>query len=561
VKKITSLSLCFFGCMPILLFGQVPPDSTSFISPVEHTIRLAGSFAELRSNHFHSGIDIKSTAGLDGDPILSSDMGYISRIKVESSGYGNALYIDHPNGYTTVYAHLSEFSPEIERYVKKIQNKTESFPVDIYVDAKKFNFKKGEKIGSMGNTGRSSAPHLHFEIRETLSERPVLPSKFNIKTKDTVAPKITGVYVYELDEDGYEVNKVQVRIVKEGNGYVTKPDVIKVNADYAGIGIVAYDQTNGQANKNGVYNLTISNSDSLYFNAQFDRLDFNESKAINDIIDYKHYQKFGTKIMKLFASECSPLSNYKQNSGLGLLPLSDGSPSFYRVKVSDDYQNFSTFEIGLSKVTQSNIDRSNGKDLVQCGVRDTIRLESGTKIILSEKSLYQSQEIVVQEELAEGSYSISILSNGTPAHDPFKIVIPNHTDEKFILTKVDKNGRRVNFGGYISQGNFINYLDEFGTYRLEKDLIAPSINRSAVTTKESSKQYLFSISDNLRSDSGLGDLSIDCKACGQWVLYYFDKKNSQIIIDQRDILPNCKSLLVVARDFSGNQTELNQPIR
>jgi len=225
-----------------LAFSQLDPDSTSFIPPIKYKLKLAGSFAELRTNHFHSGIDIKSKDGTGGDDIIAAESGFISRIKIQSGGYGRALYMDHPNGYTTVYAHLDEFDSSVEAFVEDIQVSVEQFEVDIYLPPGKFTFNQGEKIGVLGNTGRSYAPHLHFEIRETTSERPVMPALFNIKVEDNIPPVIKEVYVYELDEYGNPLNKKKVSHSGEKGNYKLRTDYVKVSSNKVGIGVNTYDR-------------------------------------------------------------------------------------------------------------------------------------------------------------------------------------------------------------------------------------------------------------------------------------------------------------------------------
>ena len=171
-------------------FQQPDYKSLGFIKPLNLPLRISGNFCEVRSNHFHSGIDFK-TNGTIGHPIYAVADGYVSRIKISPYGYGKALYITHPNGFTTVYAHLSEFEDSIGAYVKRQQYKNKKFSIDIYPPKGKLMLSQGQEIAKSGNTGGSSGPHLHFEIRETESEMPVNPLLFKMGIKDTITPIIT----------------------------------------------------------------------------------------------------------------------------------------------------------------------------------------------------------------------------------------------------------------------------------------------------------------------------------------------------------------------------------
>ena len=531
-------------------FSQIDPDSTNFIVPIDYELKLAGSFAELRTNHFHSGIDIKSKDGTGGEDILAAESGFISRIKIQSGGYGRAIYMDHPNGYTTVYAHMEKFDPSLDQYVEDIQISVEQFEVDIYLPPGKFTFEQGEVIGTLGNTGRSYAPHLHFEIRETASEQPMLPSLFNIKVDDDIPPVIKEVYVYELDEYGNPYNKFKVGLLGEKGNYRIAKNTVQVNSQRIGIGVNTYDRANGVWNKNGVYDLSIQQADSTIFYSSFDKISFSESKAINAIIDYKHFEKNRSRIMKLFNTECNPLSNY---SNSGWLDLSINKEESFEVSVGDAASNKSSFKITF--ICKEVKKKSKGTGFkIQCGTVDTIQLASKAKVIFFENSLYNDQNISITEEGYGIDYNIQIENENTPAHRAFKLIIPNITDPAISIVKLEDGGL-TNFGGHIEGENFVAYLDEFGNYFMSTDDIAPSISRVGTVTKNGHKEYSFKITDNLDYDSSLGDYEIHVSANNKWIPFNYDLKNDLLIINQKFIPSENKILSIKVTDHSGNLTE------
>ncbi|MEI6750053.1 MAG: M23 family metallopeptidase, partial [Bacteroidota bacterium] len=177
-----------FGSFTIPLTAQKILPKDYFISPLDTLLQVTGTFGELRLNHFHSGVDFR-THEREGLPVHAVADGKVVRIKVSPFGFGRALYIDHPNGYTTVYGHLQKFSPELERYVRKEQFRQQSFDVDVFPTSA-IKVKQGDTIAFSGNSGGSFGPHLHFEIRNTKSERPINPLFFGLPVTDTVPPFI-----------------------------------------------------------------------------------------------------------------------------------------------------------------------------------------------------------------------------------------------------------------------------------------------------------------------------------------------------------------------------------
>jgi len=294
-------------------------DQEYFKSPVKHGMRLSGSFAELRTNHFHMGIDIKSTNGRPGDPILAVADGYVSRINVDASGYGNALYVDHDNGFTSVYAHLSAFAEDIAEHIKTKQYSTKSFQQQLYPDSLFFVL-QGDTIGFMGNTGKSFGPHLHFEIRETKSEIPVNPFLFGLKPTDQKPPVFQVIKFYKSDSLGnISLLQEQKLKLKSKGVYTLDDEVIELPADQVAISVQVYDQMDGSYNKNGVYLMKLLVDDKVQHGYKLDKVSYEESHFINSFIDYGEKQR------------SKSTSNYKKTS---LLMLRSFFKIFMEMKVN-----------------------------------------------------------------------------------------------------------------------------------------------------------------------------------------------------------------------------------
>jgi hypothetical protein len=295
---------------------------------------LAGNFAELRSNHFHSGLDIK-TQQRQGLNIYSAAQGYVSRIKISAFGYGKALYITHPNGYTTVYGHLKEFAPKIESYVKQLQYQKESFEIEVFPTTGELPIANGEVVAFSGNTGSSSAPHLHYEIRDN-QERPLNPMLFGIDIKDSRSPNVFKVYGYAKDENSF-VNqsnkKVELRLIPDKSGSYTTEKVEAFGT--IGFGIESTDKQDMAQNNNGLYNIQTFFNGNKSLQIDFKRFSFDESKYINRFIDYELHKTKRTSIQKLFVQKGNPLSLFKDADNDVYILVEDSTASVYKIIIQD----------------------------------------------------------------------------------------------------------------------------------------------------------------------------------------------------------------------------------
>ncbi|MFB9057558.1 M23 family metallopeptidase [Mariniflexile ostreae] len=331
------LRLLFLVCLSLSTYAQNHYPQDYFRTPLEIPILLSGTFAELRTNHFHSGLDIK-TQQREGLNVVAIADGFVSRIKVSHFGYGKALYITHPNGYTSVYAHLQRFSPAIEAYVKNHQYEVENFEIELFPKAEELRVKQSELVAYSGNTGGSGGPHLHFEIRDK-NEHPINPLLFGIDVKDTTPPAVTSVYVYPIGDDASvnQSNKKQaLRLIPQKNGDFLTESIEAFGK--IGFGVSVTDRQDLAANKNGVSNIQTFLNGRQNFELDFDTFSFEESKHINQLIDYEHFQEQRQRVQKLFI-ENNPLSLYRNVIDDGTLTIQDSTHAVYKIKVNDFKNN------------------------------------------------------------------------------------------------------------------------------------------------------------------------------------------------------------------------------
>ena len=348
--KLNSAILLFilFVFPASLLLAQNKPENY-YLFPVRtgEVNYLAGNMGELRSNHFHSGIDIK-TGGVEGLPVAAAAEGYISRIKVSAWGYGNALYIQHPNGETTVYGHLQRFRDDIQQYVRAAQYKEKTFEIEVFPEKDIFPVKRGALIAYSGNTGGSGGPHLHFEIRDR-NQEVLNPLKYGFEEiKDNVPPRIEKIALITLEKDA-RVNdlfgRFEFDVVRSGNDYYLKSPVAIHGK--VGLEVLGYDQANGASNRNGIACFETFVDNDQIFNANIAKFSFSETRDVLVFHNYAAYQKTGQRFYKLYIDDGNNLPFYKESKSNGILEVKDSSTHTVSINFYDSYENKSnvTFKV------------------------------------------------------------------------------------------------------------------------------------------------------------------------------------------------------------------------
>ena len=522
-------------------------------------IKLSGTFGELRTNHFHSGIDIK-TNRVEGLNIYSYEKGYISRIQVSTYGYGKAIYITHPDGKITVYAHLNKFSEKIQNYVKDIQYKRKKFAIKVYPKESEILIEKNEIIGYSGNTGSSSGPHLHFELRDK-NNMPVNPLKYrNIEIIDTIIPSLKGVYYKELKynngklEDNYSRFK-KIKFIENDNGkYLT--DTIFTNG-VIGFGVNSFDFMNNSNNVYGLNKIITKINDSVNFKINFDKFSFDEWTYINTYVDYAYFKRTNEKIQKLYIENINPLNLYDRSLGDGALKLNDSKNILinYKIILFDFNNNTTVINIPIVFTDQrkEEIFQKKGNINIQNNLDKKIRLEN--YFVEFKKGTFDYNTTLT---ISESNNTINIDNDTIPLRKPFTI--------KYSLKNIDDSRKKYlylgmkgpkNYHYFISSEKFndsiIGHAKKLGKFKILTDSIPPDINFYNLKNDQwisNRKKLTIKIKDN---ESGIK--SFNGWINNKWILLEYESKKNMLTYDFEDKVNSNDSkneLVVSVKDNCGN---------
>jgi peptidase M23-like protein len=546
--------------------------NNNFTSPVDIPVFLSGTFGELRSNHFHSGIDIK-TQGSEGKLIKSIGNGWITRIKVSTSGYGKAIYVTHPDGYVSVYGHLQRFNDTIQSVVIADQYENESFITQLFFEKDEWLVSKGEIIAYSGNTGGSHGPHLHFEIRDEKTQHPLNPLMFNfIKVKDFYRPKITKLAVYPIDSYS-TINGINDTCFYDlsgwGLGHKIKGDsIIKISGRVA-FGISSYDLMNGVSNKNGVANTKMYLDTSLVYDLDINRLSFNTTRFINSLIDYSYYKKSKHRIVRTQIDTNNLLNNYNIVLNNGIITLTDTLPHNVSYEVRDIHENLSklTFTI-VTDTVKSNIslNKSTAK-----GNQNKFKYSKSNKIVqdsinahFTANSFYNSFLFNYKEiECDSCKYSkiFKLHNQYTPVHKYYTLnivtrLIPDSLLEKIFIAYSPDNKDYTYINSSMDKNSIKAKPRNLGYFRVMSDTNSPEVSFVNFNDEKSiSKQSKLMVKI---SDNETGIKSYRATLNGSWILMEYDPKKNLLTynIDDKTI-PGKNSFQIVVEDMVGNIKDSN----
>lgn len=528
-----------------------------FASPLDGETILAGTFGELRSNHFHSGLDIK-TKQREGLKVYAAASGYVSRIKIAHFGYGKALYITHPNGYTTVYAHLQRFSDKIESFIKKKQYEQESFEVEVFPSNNELILTKGEIIAFSGNTGSSGGPHLHYEIRDN-QERPINPLLFGIKVKDTKKPIVKSIYAYPINELSHVNNsnlKQKLRLIPLQNGDYKVEDIKAYGK--IGFAINTIDRQDLAANKNGVYKIETALNGMPNFTINFKRFSFDETKHLNRLIDYPHYSEKKERLQKLFLDTNNPLSMYDNLVDDGYIMVYDSIASLYKIKVEDFEGNTTIIDLNI-----------NG---------DTTPVSETATNFTSQYYINREENVILEKDkitvnIPKETFYDSFFMDFQVHSDTVKVHDKNRAANKYFTINYDITGyspedlKQVYIARLVGWNNFPSYSStkqkdnvlytrtkNLGTYCLARDTVAPIIKPVNFTDGKWMSKYRFLKLKIEDKQSGISNYRATVN--GKWILMEYDYKTNMLVHDFKDnvVKETNNNLKVIVTDNVGNST-------
>lgn len=524
--------LCFFNGSSLSEYSYV---KNYFRSPVDFNLSLTGSFGELRPNHFHSGIDI-TTDGIEGKNVYAIADGYVSRIKVSAYGFGKAIYINHPNGYTSVYAHLQKFNSAIEQYIKQIQYSKESFEVELFPKNHELIITKGQIIAFSGNTGSSAGPHLHFEIRETKSETPLNPLLFGYPVTDNIPPTINKMIVYPLDrnsmvENGIVSKKFSIKKIN-GQYFIDYPHTIKVHGKI-GFGIDTHDLQSNSSAKNGVHSIELLLNDKTIYYHKMERFSFNETRYINCHIDYEEKLRNKNNFQKSFLAPNNLLSIYENSINRGIINFNDNNIHYLKYIIKDFNGNKSILSFKVQS-TSSFISSSSAvigpkySAIFPFSKKNTFKTTE-ISIEIPENILYDSLLFEFNKlPSLKDTYTpvFQIHNKYTPVHSYFFISIkadkvPQNFRDKALIVSVE-NDIKTAIGGSWEYGFVTAKVRSFGNYAVAVDSIRPIItplNISPNKSMKNEKTIKIRIKDNLS-----GIKSYKATVDGKWILMEYDAK-------------------------------------
>jgi hypothetical protein len=544
-------------CFSILVKAQEKYPQHTFRSPLDIPLILAGTFGELRSNHFHSGVDIK-TQQREGLPIYAIADGSVTRIKISHWGYGKAMYVAHPNGYTSVYAHLQKFSPEIEAYIKETQYKKQSYEVEVFPDYGEVKVRKDSIIAYSGNTGGSSGPHLHFEIRSSVTEKPTNPLLYGLEVRDATNPVLNQIFAYPLSE-GATVNqsntKIQINFSKQRDGTFLADQVTALGT--IGLGFIGFDRQDMAANKNGVYAVQQLVNGEVYTDYDFETFSFGETRYINTLIDYDHYGKSRQRIQRLFKDPSNRLSIYNTLKNDGKIAVKEGLSYTVELLLKDLEGNLTKAVIpieGKKEPVQIKEEVLKTDNYLIAKKPNNYDL-GAAKVYFPSNTFYNDFYI----DLEKGEDTVKIHNSRIPAHRNFTITFDvskykKEELEKMFIARLDKDNEG-NYASTYKRGNtFTTRTRNLGTYTLAKDTVPPKIRSKNFKEKQWLTNY--SYLSLMLSDDLSGIDTYNAKLNGEWILMEYEPKRKTITYNFDDKILNEKKceLEVVVTDNVGNST-------
>lgn len=541
-----NIVLGFLLLLNLSIWGQY---DTNLIPPLGLPFSLSGTFGEPRNTHFHLGVDIK-TQGKEGWEVKSIAPGYISRVRVSLGGYGKTIYINHPDQTTSVYAHLKKFAPKIESYIKEMQYQKESYTLQQFPKKDEFRIEAGEVIAYSGNTGSSSGPHLHFEIRDTETQKPINPLLFDLPVKDSQRPQIKKLFLFYPRNQSILTHSEPVALQKINDStYTTR--MLKTSGQI-GIGLEMFDRQDLSYSKNGIFKAHVKVNGVTIANYEFDQLDYSDSDKLFIMVDYPNFVNRKVKIQKMFFQKHKPLTFIKFLKNEGVFDIALGKSYLIKIEIEDFSGNTSNVEMYIEG-TQKEIPQKPLEGKLIEPQRDYLFEWDDKDLYFPKKTFFEKAVIKIEED----DNMLSIGPDRFPFNKEYKIRFKKnsidslHKEQTFIAKKTEK--KLIYLPTSSKENYWTTNVKEMGDYTLARDSIAPKIR--ALNFKPNQWLSKFKFIRIKISDDFSGIKSYRGTINGEWILFEYEPKREELTYQFSDkIFKSAKhELRLEVEDNAGNQ--------
>ncbi|MEO0310852.1 MAG: hypothetical protein RIQ89_509 [Bacteroidota bacterium] len=527
-------SVCILLCQ--IIGNAANTESVFFYRwPLDTIIVPTGSFGEIRSDHLHSGIDL-STFNQIGLPVKAAADGYVSRIKVSASGFGYAIYINHPNNTTSVYAHLDRFNSKINAFVKTNQYKGKKFELDINIDKKQFPIKQNDLLGYSGNSGSSSAPHLHFEIRDQQTEMPLNPKLLGLNYEDSENPEFLSLRVFPALTQGttnFGNDARFIKIKKSENNYTTVDEKPIEVYGKIGFGVEVNDKLASNTSSLGIHRLALFVDNVLQFSTQIGSFNFEDTRMANALIDYDGKAYFKKTVYRLHQLAGNKLK-FNDSTQSGYVDFVDDEWHDITIIASDVNGNNSTlaFRVLSNTFLAGNEFYNPDPELVLIGPNKGLALHKNEfDLIIPNGAVYDNHYLLTNSSKSNNKFYYFIGDKGVALHQPIQLTlhapindavpsnkycIVNMNDEqhpKYLPTTYDQHGLKAK-------------SKQFGKFTIAVDTTAPSI----LEMPKVENNYISIIAEDFQTGIANYEASIN----DEWVLMTYDQKRNLFSIALED---------------------------
>lgn len=544
------LFLVFVAHWMHFILGTEPPKK-EYHSPVDIPIVLSANFGELRTNHFHMGIDIK-TNGLEGYKLYSIDEGYISRVNVSPYGYGKCVYINHPGGITSVYAHCQQFTGKLAEKIHEIQLETQSSELELYFQPNELKVQKGESFALSGNSGSSRGPHLHFEIRDTYTEAALNPLNFGFQVKDEVLPSIYQLKLYSLDKNGYATGSTREYKIKQNGSSAEIIGNVQLEPSFfskeGGIGfaINGQDQFSESYNSCGLYGFSIQIDNQPFLDYSLDLIPFEYTRFLNIYTDYAGFGA-GKKYHKAYASNSNPLPFY-QGIKRGLFQPSSGKIYQVSYAVFDASGNKTTLRFNLE------IGEGDYRPETEYG-SSMIHPDSTYEFIYEQAKLHIPVNCTYEpmpKNIRSTGSSLTFYSDFYPVQNSYRVFLRPLAEPPVAKQYLVVDGRhalRTKFedGWLTAESRY------FGEVRVATDMNPPIVsplNIRPVVYRNKTNKLIWRMSDR---ETGLKDYGVWVD--GKWEVLEYESKGDYAYLSLEFLTDGLHTIKVQAIDYKNNLTE------